>query len=79
MVIHDYAAGALILHKNARDASVSIEGVTHEPAPTDTAAFEKERLLSDMANRIVGQRLDEMKNLPDCSFTSTHIDFGYYM
>ncbi|NOY67961.1 MAG: insulinase family protein [Deltaproteobacteria bacterium] len=65
--------------KDAGDASVSIEVVTHEPPPADTAAFEKNRLLSGMANRIIGQRLDEMTNLPDCPFTRAYIDSGYYM
>lgn len=65
--------------KDAGNASVSIEVVTHEPAPADTAAFEKKRLLSGMANRIIGYRMDEMKNLPDCPFTSAYIDSGYYM
>jgi len=65
--------------KDAGDTSVSIEVMTYTPTPPDTAAFEKERMLSAMANQIVGHRLDEMRKQPDCPFTRAYIDSGYYM
>ncbi len=63
----------------AGNSTVSIEVVAKRPQPMDSKSIRGERLLSNMAARIINYRLDEMRNQPDTPFTSASVSAGNYL
>ena len=61
------------------NTTVSIETITREITPADTASQEKVQLLSSMANHMVNKRLAEMLDDPKTPFTRAMISSGYYL
>lgn len=63
----------------AGSTSVSIEVVSKEIQPTDTADCRRDRIFSGMANHIVNNRLSEMLENPETPFTHAVIHSGIYL
>jgi len=65
--------------KEAGSTSVSIETV-HKALPDhDSFAFQKARLVRNIANSIIQERIDEMISSPGMPFTSAYISSGIYL
>ena len=65
--------------KETGNTTVSIEAVKKVPAEPDSLDFQKQRLIQDMANRMVKYRLDTLTRRPDAPFTSASIGSGTFM
>ncbi|MEW5735450.1 MAG: insulinase family protein [Thermodesulfobacteriota bacterium] len=65
--------------KEAGNTEVGIEVCTSRPERKDSVALEKEYLLQGMADALVQNRLDEMKEKPGCPFTSASISSGVFL
>ena len=63
----------------AGNTSVAIETVVQNINPPDSAAFERQRLMSAMADHIVNNRLSELLEKPGTPFTSAAISSGNYL
>ncbi len=79
VVEHD---GLKVFHhyeKEAGNTSVSIEAIeTADPVP-DSFAFQRNRLLAGLANRILQDRLDTLLKRPETPFTSAAAGSGIYL
>jgi zinc protease len=64
---------------DAGSTSVSIEVVRKVPRTPDSAAYEKETLLRDMADRILQHRLGELARKPGSPFTSARVRSGRFL
>ncbi|MGD8367359.1 MAG: insulinase family protein [Desulfobacterales bacterium] len=65
--------------QEAGDTTVSIEAISSVPKQDDSAALEKEELVSEVANRIVQNRLDRMLQKTETPFTSASISAGRFL
>ncbi len=65
--------------KDAGDTTVSIEVLSSVPRRNDSAALEKEELVSEVADRIVQNRLDRMLQEAGPPFTSASISAGRFL
>lgn len=63
----------------AGSTRVAIETLEGSPQPPDSARYQKEQLLSEMADRIVAYRLDQIVNRPDAPFTEADIYSGHFL
>ncbi len=63
----------------AGNTTVTIETVTKQINPPDSKSFQRQHLLSAMANHIINKRLAEMVNDPDTPFTSASVSSGNYL
>ena len=63
----------------AGSTTTSIEVVSKKPQPVDSKSLRHERLLSNMASRIINYRLDELLNHADTPFTSASVHAGNYL
>ncbi len=66
-------------HHEAESGStrVAIEVVTRDDLPIDGALYRKNRLLEQMANKIVNHRIEVLLDRPDAPFTSAGINSGH--
>lgn len=58
---------------------VAIETLTRTPQPADSRNYQQKQLLSEMADSIVGHRLDRLRNEQDAPFTRADIYSGHYL
>ena len=65
--------------KEAGNTTVSIEVISKSDKTSDSFALQKKRLLKDIADRIVQDRLDAMVGKPGTPFTSATISSGIYL
>jgi zinc protease len=65
--------------KEAGSTSVSIETVHKALRRPDSFAFQKKRLISNIADSIIQHRLDVLVSKPDAPFTSASIGSGIYL
>jgi len=65
--------------KEAGCTSVSIETVHKALLEYDSFAFQKAKLLKNIANSIIQERINEMVSKPDTPFTSASINSGIYL
>ncbi len=63
----------------AGGTTASIEVVRKQPQPLDSKSIRRERLLSNMASRIINYRLNELLDQPDTPFNSASIHAGNYL
>jgi zinc protease len=71
-VFHHYEA-------EAGNTEVTLETIRRSPSLPDSAFWRRERLLRDMADRIIQDRLDARLNQPDPPFTDATISSGRYL
>ena len=67
------------LEKEAGNTTTSIEVVEKVSKKPDSFAFQRERLIENIANRIVRDRLDARIGKPGTPFTSASIGSGYFL
>ncbi|MBU0986590.1 MAG: insulinase family protein [Proteobacteria bacterium] len=65
--------------KEAGNTSANIETLERVAPGPDSFAFQAHRLMADIANRIVQNRLDALVRKPDTPFTSAAIASGYFL
>ncbi len=65
--------------KEAGNTTVSVEVIRKSDKTPDSFALQKKRLLKDIADRIVQDRLDAMVGKPGTPFTSAAISSGIYL
>jgi len=65
--------------KEAGNTTVSIEVIRKTYKTPDSFALQKKRLIKNIADRIVQDRLDAMVGKPDTPFTSAAISSGIYL
>lgn len=63
----------------AGSTRVAIETLTRDPKPADSRNYQQKQLLSEMADNIIGHRLDRLRNEPDAPFTQADIFSGHYL
>lgn len=63
----------------AGSTNVAIETLTRAPQPADSRDYQQKQLLSEMADSIVGHRLDRLRNEQDAPFTRADIYSGHYL
>ncbi|MCF8026143.1 MAG: insulinase family protein, partial [Desulfobacteraceae bacterium] len=63
----------------AGNTRVSIETIAKQPLPADSVAYQRSRLLAEMANQIVQHRIDTRLNKEDTPFTEASISSGHYL
>jgi len=63
---------------DAGNTSVSIETVRQMPPRSDSAAYLRERILADMADQIVQNRLNNLIEQPDTPFTAAFMGSGIF-
>ncbi|MFP4572980.1 MAG: M16 family metallopeptidase [Desulfobacterales bacterium] len=63
----------------AGNSRVAIETVEKQTMPADSSRYQEKRLLSQMANSIVGHRLNAMLEESDPPFTDAWIRSGHYL
>lgn len=67
------------LEKESGNTSISIEVVEKVSKKPDSFAFQRSKLIKNIANRIVRDRLDAMVSKADTPFTSASINSGIFM
>jgi len=63
----------------AGSTRVAIETMMRKDQPRDCSGYQKNRLLSQMADQIVQHRLDRLINQPNTPFTGADIYSGHYL
>ena len=63
----------------AGNTSVTIETMAPKINPPDSVALEQRRLMSEMVNHVINNRLSELLEKPDTPFTSAVISSGNYL
>jgi zinc protease len=63
----------------AGGTAVSIEAVTKRPQMVDSRELRKKRLMAEMANEIIDNRLEKLRDEPDAPFTTAFIHSGNYL
>ncbi|MFW5901440.1 MAG: M16 family metallopeptidase [Thermodesulfobacteriota bacterium] len=63
----------------AGSTTVSIETLRKQPQPADSRELRRKRLYSQMASRIINNRLDELRNQPDTPFNQASIHADNYL
>ena len=61
------------------DTTVSIEALSTVPAADDSLALQKEKLLADVAQRMVQNRLDRILRDDNAPFTSAYVSAGRFL
>ena len=67
------------LEKESGNTSISIEVLEKVSKKPDSFAFQRSKLIKNIANRIVRDRLDAMVSKADTPFTSASINSGIFM
>jgi zinc protease len=63
----------------AGSTSITVETIAPKINPPDSALFQRQQLMSEMANYIINNRLSELLEKPGTPFTSATISSGNYL
>lgn len=63
----------------AGNTRVSIETIAKHPLPPDSVAYQRGRLLAEMANQIVQHRIEVLLNKENTPFSEANISSGHYL
>lgn len=76
---HSGIKGFFHYEKDAGATSVGIETIVQEPEPRDSKAYQRKRMVDDLAQSMMQKRLDERVRRSQAVLTSAGVGGGYYL